>query len=44
MIIEDVGVRDCAHYSVTEEDWPEVRTTLNSDSPQCVTLASPMKG
>lgn len=28
MIIEDVGVRDSAFYSVTDEDWPEVRANL----------------
>jgi RimJ/RimL family protein N-acetyltransferase len=28
MVIEDVGVRDSAYYSVTDEDWPEVRACL----------------
>ena len=28
MIIEDVGVRDSAYYSVTDEDWPEVLANL----------------
>jgi RimJ/RimL family protein N-acetyltransferase len=28
MIIEDVGVRDSAYYSVTDEDWPTVRANL----------------
>jgi len=28
MIIEDVGVRDSAFYSVTDDDWPEVRASL----------------
>jgi N-acetyltransferase len=28
MIIEDVGVRDSAYYSVTDEDWPAVRINL----------------
>lgn len=28
MIIEDVGVRDSAFYSVTDEDWPQVRANL----------------
>ena len=28
MLIEDIGVRDSAFYSVTDEDWPEVRANL----------------
>ncbi len=28
MMIEDVGVRDSAYYSVIDEDWPEVRANL----------------
>lgn len=28
MIIEDVGVRDSAFYSVTDQDWPTVRISL----------------
>jgi RimJ/RimL family protein N-acetyltransferase len=28
MFIEDVGVRDSAFYSITDEEWPEVRATL----------------
>jgi RimJ/RimL family protein N-acetyltransferase len=28
MIIEDVGVRDSAFYSVTDEEWPTVRANL----------------
>lgn len=28
MLIEDVGVRDSAFYSVTDEDWPQVRANL----------------
>jgi hypothetical protein len=28
MIIEDVGVRDSVFYSVTDEDWPTVRVSL----------------
>ena len=28
MIIEDVGVRNSAFYSVTDEDWPTVRINL----------------
>jgi RimJ/RimL family protein N-acetyltransferase len=28
MIIEDVGVRDSAFYSVIDEEWPEVRANL----------------
>jgi len=36
MVIEDVGVRDSAYYSVTDEDWPEVRANLQ----QCLAAAS----
>jgi RimJ/RimL family protein N-acetyltransferase len=28
MIIEDVGIRDSAYYSVIDEDWPKVRANL----------------
>jgi RimJ/RimL family protein N-acetyltransferase len=28
MVIEDVGVRDSAFYSITDEEWPQVRTNL----------------
>jgi hypothetical protein len=28
MIIEDVGVRDLAYYSVIDEEWPAVRKNL----------------
>jgi len=28
MIIEDVGVRDSAFYSITDEEWPTVRINL----------------
>jgi len=28
MIIEDVGVRDSAYYSVIDEEWPRVRANL----------------
>jgi RimJ/RimL family protein N-acetyltransferase len=28
MVIEDVGIRDSAYYSVTDEDWPAVRANL----------------
>jgi hypothetical protein len=28
MIIEGVGVRDSAYYSVIDEDWPKVRANL----------------
>jgi N-acetyltransferase len=28
MIIEDVGVRDSAFYSITDEEWPVVRANL----------------
>jgi RimJ/RimL family protein N-acetyltransferase len=28
MLMPGVGVRDSAYYSVTDEDWPEVRTNL----------------
>jgi RimJ/RimL family protein N-acetyltransferase len=28
MIIEDVGVRDSAYYSVIEDEWPMVRDNL----------------
>ena len=28
MIIEDVGVRDSAFYSVTDLEWPDVRANL----------------
>jgi len=28
MIIEDVGIRDSAYYSVTDEEWPTVRANL----------------
>jgi hypothetical protein len=28
MLTTNVGVRDSAYYSVTDEDWPEVRANL----------------
>jgi RimJ/RimL family protein N-acetyltransferase len=28
MTIEDVGVRDSAYYSITDLEWPDVRTNL----------------
>ena len=28
MIIEDVGVRDSAFYSITDQEWPQVRANL----------------
>jgi N-acetyltransferase len=28
MLMPDIGVRDSAYYSVTDEDWPEVRANL----------------
>ena len=36
MIIEDVGVRDSAFYSITDEDWPTVRINLRT-APRCGT-------
>jgi hypothetical protein len=28
MLTPNVGVRDSAYYSVTDEEWPEVRANL----------------
>jgi N-acetyltransferase len=28
MLMPDIGVRDSAYYSVTDEEWPEVRASL----------------
>jgi hypothetical protein len=30
MVIEDVGVRHSAFYSITDEEWPEVRANLGT--------------
>ncbi len=44
MIIEDVGVRDSAYYSVIDDEWPAVRDNLKrrlTATRQCHERASP---
>jgi hypothetical protein len=35
MLTPNVGVRDSAYYSVTDEEWPKLRTNSSTGSPPC---------
>jgi RimJ/RimL family protein N-acetyltransferase len=43
MVIEDVGVRDSAFYSITDEEWPQVRANLEQRIADARTRAQPAR-